>query len=75
MAKRYVRENFFPDIFDDALVETPIRPNTMPQSTVDALAIMLSKLFETKALERRLKHLKGQLERERRQDEARDHRP
>lgn len=69
-------KNFFPDIFGDDPVETSTHPKTMPQTTVDALATMLSKLFETKALERRLKHLKGQLERERRQsDEDRDYRP
>jgi hypothetical protein len=69
-------KNFFPDIFGDAPSEASIHPNTMPQTTVDALANMLSRLFEVRALERRVKHLKGQLEQERRQaDEDRDYRP
>ena len=34
--------NLFPDIFEDAPFEASVRPNTMPQATVDALAIMLS---------------------------------
>jgi hypothetical protein len=63
-------KNLFPDIFDDAPIETPIHPNTMPQTTVDALAIMLSKLFgkvaEAKDLERRLKQLKERRKKRRR---------
>jgi len=36
--------NLYPDIFEDAPIEATVRPNTMPQATVDALAIMLSDL-------------------------------
>jgi hypothetical protein len=36
--------NFYPDVFEDTQLEEPVRPNTMPQATVDALAIMLSDL-------------------------------
>ena len=36
--------NLYPDVFEDAPIETATRPNTMPQATVDTLAIMLSDL-------------------------------
>ena len=36
--------NLYPDVFEDAPIETDVRPKTMPQETVDALAIMLSDL-------------------------------
>ena len=60
-------KNLFPDIFSDAPIETPIRPNTMPQETVDALAIKISDLLskqsqlldkqaQVKNLQRELRH-------------------
>ncbi len=36
--------NLYPDVFEDAQFEASVRPDTMPQATVDALAIMLSDL-------------------------------
>jgi hypothetical protein len=37
-------KNFYPDVFEDAPIEAAAPPKTMPQETVDALAIMLSDL-------------------------------
>ena len=36
--------DLFPDVFEDTPFEAPKYPNTIPQETVDALAIMLSNL-------------------------------
>ena len=36
--------NLYPDVFAEAPFEEPVCPTTMPQATVDALAIMLSDL-------------------------------
>lgn len=36
--------NLYSDVFEDTPLEASVRPNTMPQETVDALAIMLSDL-------------------------------
>ncbi|MDQ5827294.1 MAG: hypothetical protein M3441_24300 [Chloroflexota bacterium] len=34
----------YPDVFEDTPIEVSVRPNTMPQETVDALAVLLSDL-------------------------------
>ena len=36
--------NLYPDVFEDAPLEATDQPNTMPQATVDALAVILSDL-------------------------------
>jgi hypothetical protein len=36
--------DLYPDVFEDTPIGAPVRPSTMPQATVDALAIMLSDL-------------------------------
>jgi hypothetical protein len=67
--------NLFPDIFEDAPIETPICPNTMPQATVDALAIMLSNLEaeqERARAERQRERAERQRERAKRQQERAD---
>jgi len=36
--------NLYPDIFENSPLEVSVRPSTLPQETVDALAILISDL-------------------------------